>query len=47
MAESDPKSLVALSRNLGNLKLERMAPDRAVASLATVKEVIRELENMC
>jgi putative hydrolase of the HAD superfamily len=45
MAESDPKSLVSLSRNLGNLKLERIAPDRAVASLAMVKEVIAELEN--
>jgi hypothetical protein len=47
MAESDPKSLVSLSRNLGNLKLERIAPDRAVASLAMVREAMRELENTC
>jgi putative hydrolase of the HAD superfamily len=47
MAESDSKSLVSLSRNLGNLKLERTAPDRTVASLAMVREVIRELENTC
>lgn len=47
IAESDPKSLTSLSRNLGNLKLERIKPDRTVASLAMVKEVIRELENVC
>lgn len=46
IAESDPTSLVSLSRNLGNLKLEQITPDKTVASLAMVKEAIIELETI-
>jgi putative hydrolase of the HAD superfamily len=44
LAESDPTSLVSLSRSLGNAKLEHATPDRAVTSLAMVKEAIMQLE---
>ena len=46
MAESDPTSLVSLSRNLGNLRLEQITPDRTVTSLAMVKKAIKELEKI-
>ncbi len=46
IAESDPTSLVSLSRNLGNLKLEQITPDKTVASLAMVKKAIIELETI-
>jgi len=45
MAESDPNSLVSLSRNLGVVGLTQMEPDKTVTSLSVVKETIRDLEN--
>lgn len=44
IAESDPTSLVSLSRNLGNLRLEQITPDKTVTSLTMVKKAIMELE---
>jgi len=44
IAESDPTSLVSLSRNLGNLRREQISPDRTVTSLAMVIKAIEELE---
>jgi FMN phosphatase YigB (HAD superfamily) len=46
MAESDPTSLVSLSRNLGNLRLEQIAPDRTVTSLAMVRKAIMVMEEI-
>ena len=45
-AEADHKSLVSLSRNLGNLKEEQAKPDKIVASLSTLSKVIQELETV-
>ena len=44
IAESDPESLVSLSRNLGSLKLERIKPDKTISSLSAFKKSIEELE---
>ena len=44
IAESDPASVVSLSRKLGNLKEEEIVPDATVISLSILKKVIRELE---
>jgi putative hydrolase of the HAD superfamily len=43
-AESDPRSLVSLSRNLGQLKKDQIAPDKTIASLAMLIETIEEME---
>ncbi|MCJ7469620.1 HAD family hydrolase [Candidatus Bathyarchaeota archaeon] len=43
-AESDPTSLVSLSRNLGQLKKEQIAPDKTITSLAMLIETIKEME---
>lgn len=43
-AESDPTSLVSLSRNLGQLKKEQIAPDKTIPSLAMLIETIKEME---
>ena len=44
IAEADPKSLVSISRNLGNLEKEQMKPDNTITSLATVRKAIEEIE---
>jgi len=44
IAESDPNSLVSISRKLGDLKEEEIVPDRTVTSLAMAIEAIKELE---
>jgi FMN phosphatase YigB (HAD superfamily) len=45
IADSDPTSLLSLSRNLGVSRLKQVRPDKTVTSLSAVKEAIRELEN--
>jgi putative hydrolase of the HAD superfamily len=45
IAEKDSKSLVILSRSLGNLQGEQMAPDKTISTLAMATKAIRELEN--
>ena len=44
-AESDPTSLVSLSRNLGQLRKEQIAPDKTITSLAMLIETIKEMED--
>jgi len=44
VAEADPNSLVSLSRNLGNLSPEQVAPDKTINSLAEAIEAIKEME---
>jgi putative hydrolase of the HAD superfamily len=44
MAESDPTSLVFLSRNLGCSRLRPVDPDKTISSLSMVKEAIKEME---
>jgi putative hydrolase of the HAD superfamily len=44
IAESDPASLVAISRKMGDLKKEQIAPDKTVTSLADTVKAIQELE---
>jgi HAD superfamily hydrolase (TIGR01549 family) len=44
VAEADPNSLVALSRNIGNLSPEQVAPDKTINKLAEAIKVIKELE---
>ena len=44
IALSDPASLVSLSRNLGNSKLEQIKPDKTITSLSMLKEAIEQLE---
>jgi putative hydrolase of the HAD superfamily len=44
VAEADPNSLVALSRNIGNLSLEQVAPDKTINKLAEIIKTIKELE---
>jgi len=44
IAESDPNSLVSISRRLGDLKEEEIVPDRTVNSLAMAIAAIKELE---
>ena len=44
IAESDPSSLVSLSRRLGNLSEDKIIPDRTIISLTMAIEAIEELE---
>jgi putative hydrolase of the HAD superfamily len=44
LAESDPKSLVTLSRDLGRLTMKRIEPDETIASLSMVKQAIEKIE---
>lgn len=44
IAESDPKSLVSISRKLDNLRKEQTVPDKTVTSLAMTIGAIEELE---
>jgi FMN phosphatase YigB (HAD superfamily) len=44
LAESDPKSLVTLSRNLGRLRMKQIEPDETIFSLSMVKEAIEKME---
>ena len=44
IAESDPTSLVAISRKMGNLKKEQIVPDKTVTSLGDTIKAIQELE---
>jgi putative hydrolase of the HAD superfamily len=43
-AESDPESLVSLSRNLGSMPIEQIQPDKTIPSLSMFKQAIKELE---
>lgn len=45
IAESDPNSLVAISRRLGGLKKEQLVPDKEIGSLTMTMKAIEELEN--
>lgn len=44
IADSDPASLVSLSRNLGSLGAKWVEPDKTISSLSMVKKAIEELE---
>ena len=44
MAESDPESLVSLSRNLGGLTRGQIRADKTISSLLMVKKAVEELE---
>ncbi len=44
IAESDPTSLVSISRKLGNLKEKEIVPDRTITSLGMVVEAIECLD---
>jgi putative hydrolase of the HAD superfamily len=44
IAESDPSSLVSLSRRLGDLSKDQIIPDRTITSLAMAMKAIEELE---
>jgi putative hydrolase of the HAD superfamily len=44
IAESDPESLVSLSRNLGSLPIEQVQPDKTIPFLSMLKQTIEELE---
>lgn len=46
IAESDPESLVSLSRNLGGLTPEHIKPDKTISSLAMLKDAIKELSRV-
>lgn len=43
-AEADARSLVSLSRRLGNLEKEQAKPDKTVTSLSMLAEAVEELE---
>ena len=43
IAESDPESLVSLSRNLGGLTIKHIKPDKTISSLSMLKDAIKEL----
>lgn len=45
VAESNPDSLVSISRNLGELEKNQLIPDKTVNSLDKVLEAIKEIEN--
>ncbi|MEM3578397.1 MAG: HAD-IA family hydrolase [Candidatus Bathyarchaeia archaeon] len=45
MAESDPTSLVSLSRKLDSLKEEDIVPNATISSLTMLKKVIAKLDN--
>jgi len=44
IAESDPNSLVSISRKLGKIKEEEILPDGTVTSLAMVIKIIKKLD---
>lgn len=44
IAESDPNSLVSLSRRLGDLEGRKIVPDREISSLSMLVKAIEELE---
>lgn len=44
IAESDPKSLVSISRKLGDVSEENIVPDKTITSLAMAMKAIEELE---
>jgi putative hydrolase of the HAD superfamily len=44
LAESDPRSLVALSRNLGSSGLKKFKPDKTITSLSMIGQAIKEVE---
>jgi putative hydrolase of the HAD superfamily len=44
MAESDPASLVSISRKTANLKKDQIVPDKTITSLAMVIKAIEELD---
>ena len=44
IAESDPTSLLSISRKLGNLKEEEIVPDMTVTSLTMVAEAMESLD---
>jgi putative hydrolase of the HAD superfamily len=44
IAEADPNSLVARSRDLGTLKKEQIKPDKTISSLSEVREAVKWLE---
>jgi putative hydrolase of the HAD superfamily len=44
MAESDPASLVSISRKTVNLKKDQIVPDKTITSLAMVIKAIEELD---
>jgi FMN phosphatase YigB (HAD superfamily) len=43
IAESDPESLVSLSRDLGRSTIEHIEPDKTISSLSMLKDAIKEL----
>ncbi|MEM3597198.1 MAG: HAD family hydrolase [Candidatus Bathyarchaeia archaeon] len=43
VAESDPTSLVSLSRKLGGLRKDEIAPDATISSLTMLKKVVEKL----
>ena len=43
MAESDPASLVSISRKTANLRKDQIVPDKTITSLARVMKAIEEL----
>jgi ribonucleotide monophosphatase NagD (HAD superfamily) len=43
-AESDPTSLVSISRKMSNLEREQIVPDKTVTSFAAMITAIQELE---
>jgi len=45
IAESDPSSLVSISRRLDYLKEDQIVPDKTIASLAMAIEAMQELES--
>jgi HAD superfamily hydrolase (TIGR01509 family) len=45
IAEADPTSLVAISRNFGNLTEDQVIPDGTINSLAKAIQIIEKLEN--
>jgi len=44
IAESDPKSLISISRKLSNSNKDQIVPDKTIPSLAMAIEAIKELE---
>ena len=44
-AESNPASLVSISRELNGLKVDRIVPDKTISSLAKAIDAIRELDS--
>ena len=44
IAESDPRSLVTLSRNLGSLRPDQIKPDETIVSLSMAKQAIEKME---